>query len=114
MFTPMIHVPATKVNMVLDDEEFSLTEYGIPGKIIYTPGHSRGSVSILLESGDAFVGDLAMSGFPLRFTPGLPILADDITEVRRSWEVLLDKGAKTVYPAHGKPFSADIIRNALF
>jgi hydroxyacylglutathione hydrolase len=113
LFTPMIHVPATKVDMVLNDGEFSLAEYGIPGRIIHTPGHSRGSVSVLLESGDAFVGDLAMSGFPLRFTPGLPILADDITEVRRSWELLLDKGAKTVYPAHGKPFSADIIRKAL-
>jgi hydroxyacylglutathione hydrolase len=113
LFTPMIHFPATKVDMVLNDEEFSLAEYGIPGRIVHTPGHSRGSVSVLLESGDAFVGDLAMSGFPLRFTPGLPILADDITEVRRSWKLLLDKGAKTVYPAHGKPFSADLIRKAL-
>ncbi|HKI48987.1 MAG TPA: MBL fold metallo-hydrolase [Desulfobacteria bacterium] len=113
LFTPMIHVPATKVDIVLNDEEFSLVEYGIPGRIIHTPGHSRGSVSVLLENGDAFVGDLAMSGFPLRFNPGLPILADDITEVRRSWELLLDKGAKTVYPAHGKPFSADIIRKTL-
>jgi len=113
LFTSMIHVPATKVDMVLNDEAFSLAEYGIPGRIIHTPGHSRGSVTVLLENGDAFVGDLAMSGFPLRFTPGLPILADDITEVRRSWELLLDEGAKTVYPAHGKPFSADIIRKAL-
>lgn len=113
IFMPFIHIPATDVNIVLTNEDFSLAEYGMPGKIIHTPGHSRGSVSVLLESGDAFVGDLAMSGFPLRFTPGLPILADDITEVRRSWKLLLDKGAKTVYPAHGKPFSADLIRKAL-
>jgi hydroxyacylglutathione hydrolase len=113
MFMPLVHVPATNVNMVLSDEEFSLNGYGIPGNIIYTPGHSMGSVSVLLETGDAFVGDLAMSGFPLRLSPGLPIFADDMQEVRKSWKSLLDKGAKTVYPAHGKPFSVDIIRKAL-
>ena len=113
LFTPLIHVPATGVDTVLNDEEFPLSEYGIPGRIIYTPGHSRGSVTVLLETGDAFVGDLAMSGFPLRFTPGLPILAENMAEVRGSWKLLLDKGTKRVYPAHGKPFSADIIRKAL-
>jgi hydroxyacylglutathione hydrolase len=113
MFMPLVHVPATNVNMVLSDEEFSLNGYGIPGNIIYTPGHSMGSVSVLLETGDAFVGDLAMSGFPLRLSPGLPIFADDMQELRKSWKSLLDKGAKTVYPAHGKPFSVDIIRKAL-
>jgi len=34
-------------------------------------------------------------------------------QVKESWKVLLDKGAKTIYPAHGKSFSADVIRNAL-
>jgi len=113
MFMPLVHIPATDVNIVLGDEELSLIEYGIPGKIIYTPGHSMGSVSVLLETGDAFVGDLAMSRFPLRLSPGLPILAEDMRKVRESWKLLLDKGAKTVYPAHGKPFSVDIIRRAL-
>jgi len=113
IFMPLVHVPATDVNIVLSDTEVSLAEYGIPGKIIYTPGHSMGSVSILLESGDALVGDLAMNGFPLRLTPGLPILAENMQKVRESWKVLLDQGAKTIYPAHGKPFSSDIIQKAL-
>jgi hydroxyacylglutathione hydrolase len=113
IFMPLVHVPATDVDLVLGDAEFSLLEYGIPGQIIYTPGHSRGSVSVLLESEEAFVGDLAMSEFPLRLTPGLPIFAEDMQKVKESWKVLLDKGAKTIYPAHGKPFPADIIRKAL-
>ncbi|MDO8722566.1 MAG: MBL fold metallo-hydrolase [Syntrophales bacterium] len=114
IFMPLVHIPATDVDVVLGDAEFSLIEYGIPGSIIYTPGHSMGSVSVLLETGDAFVGDLAMSEFPLRLSPGLPILAEDMQKVKESWKVLLDKGAKTIYPAHGKPFSAGIIRKALF
>ena len=113
IFVPLIHVPAAGVDVVLGDEELSLADYGIPGRIIPTPGHSIGSVSVLLETGDAFVGDLAMNGFPLRIGPGLPIFAEDLQKVKKSWQLLLDKGAKTVYPAHGKPFSADAIRRTL-
>jgi len=110
---PLIHFPAAKVDIILRDEDFSLAEFGIPGKAIYTPGHSPGSVSILLETGDAFVGDLAMSSFPLRLSPGLPIFADDIQEVKNSLKLLLDKGATKIYPAHGKSFSAELIRTFL-
>jgi hydroxyacylglutathione hydrolase len=110
---PLVHIPATDVNIVLGDGDFPLTEYGIPGKVMYTPGHSIGSVSVLLETGDAFVGDLAMNKFPMRLSPGLPILAEDMQQVRESWKLLLDAGAERVYPAHGKPFSSDIIRRAL-
>ena len=113
MFLPLIHIPGTHVDVVLRDEEFSLEEYGIPGKVIYTPGHSSGSVSVLLETGDAFVGDLAMNKFPLRLSAGLPIFAENWQKVEESWKLLLDQGAKTIYPAHGEPFSADIIRVAL-
>jgi hydroxyacylglutathione hydrolase len=113
LYMPLVHIPATGVDMVLGDTETSLAEYGIPGQIIYTPGHSMGSVSVLLESAEAFVGDLAMSEFPLRLRPGLPIFADNMGQVRESWKVLLDRGAKIVYPAHGKPFSAHLIQKAL-
>ena len=110
---PLIRFPAAKVDIILEDEDFSLAEFGIPGKIIYTPGHSPGSVSVLLETGDAFVGDLAMSSFPLRLSPGLPIFANDIKEVKNSLKLLLDKGAKTIYPAHKKSFSAELIQTFL-
>jgi glyoxylase-like metal-dependent hydrolase (beta-lactamase superfamily II) len=113
LFMPLVHIPATQVDLVLSDEESSLVDYGIPGKIIYTPGHSMGSVSVLLETGDTFVGDLAMNKFPLRLNPGLPIFAEDWQKLQESWKLLLDAGARTIYPAHGKAFSADVIRKAL-
>ena len=112
MFLPLIHFPAADVDVILGNEGLSLAAYGIPGKIIYTPGHSMGSVSVLLDSGDAFVGDLAMNAFPLRLSPGLPIFAEDIEKVKASWRRLLDAGAKTVYPAHGMPFPAEVMRAA--
>ena len=113
MFMPFIHIAPTDVDVILGDDEFSLEPFGITGKVIYTPGHSSGSVSILLETGDVFVGDLAMNKFPLRRSPGLPIFAEDWDKVKESWKMLLDQGAKTVYPAHGEPFPADIIRREL-
>ena len=113
MFLPLIHIPGTHVDLVLGDEDFSLEEYGIPGKVIYTPGHSSGSVSVLLDTGDAFVGDMAMNKFPLRFGPGMPFFAEDMVKLKERWNLLLDAGAKIIYPAHGESFSADIIRKAL-
>ena len=113
MLMPFVHIPATNVDVVLGDEALSLAEYGIPGKVIYTPGHTMGSVSVLLETGDALVGDLAMNGFPLRFSPGLPIAAEDMQRLKESWKLLLEQGAQTIFPGHGKPFSAEIIRKTL-
>ena len=113
MFMPLVRIPASNVDIVLDDEDYLLDKYGIPGRIVSTPGHSPGSVSVLLDTGEVFVGDMAMNSLPLRLTPGLPILAEDMEKVRESWQLLLDKGAEKIYPAHGRPFSAEIIRRAI-
>ena len=112
-FAPMLHAAPVKVQRVIGDEGLDLKEYGIPGKVIYTPGHSAGSVSIVLESGEAFVGDMAMNAWYLRPTPGLPVLADDIRQVVQSWKKLLPEKIHTVYPAHGKPFSMNIMHREL-
>jgi glyoxylase-like metal-dependent hydrolase (beta-lactamase superfamily II) len=113
LFMPFVHVPSFNVDIVLKDEEFSLLDFGIPGRIIPTPGHSSGSVSIVLETGDAFVGDLAMNAIPLRRSPGLPIFAEDLQMVKNSWKLLIHNGVKQVYPAHGKPFPVKIIQDIL-
>jgi glyoxylase-like metal-dependent hydrolase (beta-lactamase superfamily II) len=113
LFMPFIRLPPAKVDVPLGDDGLSLADYGVPGRVLHTPGHSAGSVTILLDTGEAFVGDLAMNAFPLRLSPGLPILAEDPAAVVRSWEALLQLGVTTVYPAHGKPFSAEIMRRAV-
>jgi glyoxylase-like metal-dependent hydrolase (beta-lactamase superfamily II) len=40
------------------DDEFDLNDFGIAGKIIHTPGHSASSISIILDNGEALVGDM--------------------------------------------------------
>ena len=102
-----------KVDLVLGNEGLSLAEYGIPGRVIHTPGHTLGSVSVLLETGDAFVGCMTHNNFPFRFSPGLPIFAEDLPILRDSWRSLVEQGAEMIYPAHGGSFSAEVMLKAL-
>ncbi|MFH0757295.1 MAG: MBL fold metallo-hydrolase [Bacteroidota bacterium] len=98
--------PGVKADLVLGNNDQSLEEFGIAGKIIYTPGHTFGSVSVLLDSGEAFVGCLAHNKFPFVLKPGLPIYAKDITLVKKSLKMVIDLGAKILYPGHGNPIPA--------
>ncbi len=103
----------TKVDLILDNNDFSLKPYGIKGKLIYTPGHTSGSMTLLLDTGEAFVGDLVMNGPPLRIGPGMTIFADNVETIKESCRILLNKGAKEIYPAHGKSFKADILKKII-
>jgi len=102
-----------EVEVSVGDDGLPLKDYGISGRIVYTPGHTKGSISVVLDSGEAFVGDLAMNKFPLRLSAGLPILAEDVAAVRESLDRLLALNATTVYPGHGKPFPMKTIKEAL-
>ena len=106
-------IDPVSVDRSLDNRHFSLEAYQINGKIMHTPGHTAGSISLLLESGEAFVGDLAMSGFPRVSGPGPFVLGDDLETMKQSWQVLLDEGARRIYPSHGKPFDAAVFEKYL-
>jgi len=100
-------------DIAVGETDYSLQPFGIEATIVYTPGHTSGSVSVLLDNGAAFVGDSAMNGLPLTLGPNLPIFAEDMRALRRSWQTLLKKGARTIYPGHGKPFPAAQMRGRL-
>lgn len=99
--------PGVKADLVLGDNDQSLEEFGIAGKIVYTPGHTYGSVSVLLDSGEAFIGCLAHNRAPFVLKPGLPIYAKDISLLKESLKKVIDRGAKILYPGHGKPIPAE-------
>ena len=113
VYLRLIDVPPAKVDLIIDDDGLTLADFGIPGRVIHTPGHSTGSVTVLLDNGEAFVGDLAINKFPLCFSPSLPIFADDPPAVISSWRKLIQLGASTVYPAHGKQFPISVIEKAI-
>jgi glyoxylase-like metal-dependent hydrolase (beta-lactamase superfamily II) len=80
------------VNLSLAESRNYLRRLGISGEIISTPGHSPDSVTLILDEGAAFTGDLTS-----------PALATDETrrEIERSWEKIRAHGAKMIYPGHG-------------
>jgi len=102
--------PSVKADIVLDDKDYPLIDFGIPGKIIHTPGHTPGSVSVLLESGELVAGCLAHNNIPFRFKPGLPIFAEDLDKVKESWVKVIRQGAEKIYPGNGDPFSVSVIK----
>jgi ribonuclease/clavin/mitogillin len=69
-----------------------LASLGLAGEILPTPGHSDDSVSLVLDDGSAFTGDLT--------PPGLAV-AESADLVAVSWQLLREHGAKQVYPGHG-------------
>ena len=90
-----------------DNEDF-LKGIGIDGVILHTPGHTstRDSISVLLSDGSAFVGDIAMNFLRWTGVGHRPIYIEDINTVYESWRKLRERGARVIYPAHGRPFSA--------
>jgi len=101
------------VDIVMGDTDLSLKEYGLEGSIVYTPGHTYGSISVVLESGDAFVGCLAHNRLPFVFRPKLPIYALDLELLKESWIKVINMGATTIYPGHGNPFPVEKITKHL-
>jgi glyoxylase-like metal-dependent hydrolase (beta-lactamase superfamily II) len=69
-----------------------LERIGIPGEIVHTPGHSDDSVSLLLDDGSVFTGDLVHPAFAGEH---------DADAIQASWRRLRELGATRVYPAHG-------------
>jgi glyoxylase-like metal-dependent hydrolase (beta-lactamase superfamily II) len=100
---------------VLIDGELDLQPYGVAARVLPTPGHSPGSISVLTEDGAAIVGDLLMGGwlggalFGKR--PGLHYFADDLEQIKTSIRNVLAKGPRIIHVAHGGPLEpADVAR----
>ena len=110
---PFQRIPPARVDIAVTDEGMSLEPFGISGKIMHTPGHSPGSLSILLDSGDAFVGDLAMNVFPLRVGPCLPLFAEELPRLKSSMLKIVSCGARRIYPAHGPSFPVGLLEKAV-
>lgn len=98
--------PAVTPDLLLD-EVFDLSAFGVAGRILATPGHTAGSISLLLADGTAVVGDVMMGGvmggnlFSAR--PNYHYFADDVTAVRASINSLLAAGVQTFHVGHGGP-----------
>jgi len=98
-------------NIIIEDN-FPLQDFGFNAKIIHTPGHTKGSISLIDEEGNAFIGDIAM-GFPMNFSAGLPIIAESLDEVKKSWKRILEEGAKILHLSHGGIVNSSVLKKFL-
>jgi glyoxylase-like metal-dependent hydrolase (beta-lactamase superfamily II) len=92
---------------LLIEDEFDLRRFGVAARIMFTPGHTAGSISVLTEDAQMIVGDLIFGGclggwlFPTR--PGLHYFADDLLQLHASIAKVLAASPSIIHPGHGGP-----------
>ncbi|MGH1348907.1 MAG: MBL fold metallo-hydrolase [Nannocystales bacterium] len=99
-------------------DTLDLGEYGIRGHVTPTLGHTAGSVSVLLDGGDALVGDLLASGILLggvmfSHRAKRPPFEDDPHAVGRELQRLVGQGFERFHIGHGRTLPrAEVGRHA--
>jgi len=104
----------TKIDLLMDDE-FDLHSYGIDGKVISTPGHTPGSICVLLDSGEVIAGDLIGGGRLMGLLqPGRPRYHhwySNFDLAKKSITQIMDMNPTRIFVGHGGPLEGkDAIR----
>ena len=69
-----------------------LKNIGIEGEIISTPSHSKDSISLILDNGICFVGDLE----PIEYLDAY----DSNIKLKSDWDLVMSYNPKMIYYAH--------------
>ncbi len=101
----MLEAEPVEPDIILHDGD-KLGRYAGRGRVLQTPGHTAGSISILLPGGECIVGDLLMRGVRAR-TPSMPWFAESVSEARDSLQKVVSAGARVLLAAHGGPFRVE-------
>ena len=95
--------PGAKPDLLVQ-ETTMLDQYGFPGRVIHTPGHTHGSMIVLMEGGELIAGDTL---FGIENKQHFPPFAEDLPALVNSWQQIKALPIKTIYPAHGHSFTFD-------
>ena len=79
------------IKLQLSESRKFLAQIGLTGEIIHTPGHSDDSITLILDEGFAFTGDL----HPVF------VLPEEDTLSRQSWDKIHQHKIVRIFPAHG-------------
>lgn len=91
-------------DIFLEDND-SLIEYGINAKVLSLPGHTKGSIGVLIEDRDIIAGDVFMNFFK----PQVSLIAEDFQVLCKSIEKIKSREINIIYVGHGKPILASQI-----
>ncbi len=95
--------PGADADLLVKDA-FDLQEFGFRGEVIHMPGHTCGSMVVLMDNGALFAGDTL---FGVKGKQHFPPFAEDLPELVQSWEHISRLPVKTIYPAHGMHFNSE-------
>ena len=96
----------TKI-ITLNESNLAQIENDLNGKILFTPGHTADSISLVVD-GNLFCGDAAMDGIPS--SRKITIWVEDKVAFEKSWGEMIASRAKKIFPAHGSPFCTCALR----
>ena len=86
-----VNEQTAKVISVGESRSF-LSDLGISGEIIRTPSHSEDSITVILDSGTCFVGDLEPFSFLAAYESNVALKQD--------WDRIMDYHPKKILYAH--------------
>lgn len=81
----------------------TLREFGLDARVIHTPGHTRGSLSLWLENRDMLIGDALIN----QVRVGMPMYGEEIAMAYASLRKIRALCPRVLYSGHGKPFTGD-------
>ncbi len=88
-------------------QKYDLNPWGFNAFILPTPGHSTGSMSVIIDNELAIVGDALFGVFNWSVYPPF---ADDTQLMIKSWGKLLETGCVTYLPGHGTEISVNLLK----
>jgi hydroxyacylglutathione hydrolase len=89
------------------DEKMDLTGMGFNAYVLHTPGHTPGSISLIVDDEIALVGDCMFGVFK---GSAFPPFALDSRLVIESWGKLLNTGCRLFLPSHGTADSRVLVQ----
>lgn len=89
---------------------YDFTASGFNAYVMHTPGHTAGSLSLIVDNEVALVGDTLVGYFKGH---SVPAFADKPDQLVDSWTRLLDTGCQVFLPAHGREISRDELQALL-
>ena len=104
-----LKLPPVELDIVMGGSaSYDLQPWGLAGRIIPTPGHTPGSLSVVLDNGEAIIMDMMSTGV---FMGGIfwhrrvkhPAFHHDLDQLRQSFDRLLAENIHRFYLGHGKP-----------
>ncbi|MDX1958526.1 MAG: MBL fold metallo-hydrolase [Leptospiraceae bacterium] len=91
-------------------DPLSLESYGIEGKVVPVSSHTPGSLVVLLETKEAFVGDLIRGSLGNTHSATEHFFMDDFDKAHVELLKLVNDGYLVFYPGHWGPLDANGIK----